>query len=239
MKFYVAGYYLIQGSLKQEWMDKDNLLPEKIWSGSSHICQKIPDSWVLGWTSNRGDIEVEHELERARAMTKLSLEDFSLAQKEFNELLRENQFGFPNVFMNSDVALEKYHQHFAAVPDLKLLGLGLPETYLEQFFTQYSAEEFKPFSVNGVHLKLSQKKICDAKGWIGYDLLGFDGADYCSFLCGSMESEIYEKYGVRYNEYGMIAEFDQAERVSQAIASGEQTAEEGFWAPWLVFELKI
>jgi len=239
VKFYIAGYYLIQGSQKPSWMDKNNLLPDKIWSGSRHICQKFPDSWILGWHTNRGEIEDKQEQENAKAITKLSLNEFSLAQKEFNELLRENQFGFPNVFMKPDVAREKYHRYFAAVPDLKLLCLGLPETYLEQFFAYYNAQGFEPFKLNGVYLKLSQREVCPTNGLIGYDLLGLDGADYCSFLCGSMESEIHENYGVRYNQYGLIDEFNQAEKVAQAITSGVEKAEEGFWAPWLVYELKI
>jgi hypothetical protein len=28
MNFYVAGYYLIQGSSKPDWMDKKNILPD-------------------------------------------------------------------------------------------------------------------------------------------------------------------------------------------------------------------
>jgi hypothetical protein len=239
VKCYVAGYYLIQGSGKQYWMDRNNLLPAKIWSGSRHICQKFPDSWILGWSSNRGELEDKREQENARAITKLSVDEFSLAQKEFNEMLQANQFGFPNVFMEPDVALEKYHRYFAAISDLKLLCLGLPETCLEQFFTYYNTQGFKPFTLNVVYLKLSQREDCPVNSVIGCDLLGFDGADYCSFLCGSMESKIYEKYGVRYNQYGLIDEFNKAEEVAQAIINGVEKAEEGFWAPWLVYEVKI
>lgn len=238
MKFYLAGYYLIQGSPKPSGMDKENLLPDKIWSGSSHICPKFPDAWILGWSSNR-EMEAEHEQEQARKTMKLSVDKFANAQKNFNELFEENLFGFPNVFMTAEVALKKYHQYFAAVPDLKLVGLGLPETYLEKFFASPAVKDLEAAERNGVYRKLSQEEICDQDGSIGYDLLGFDGADYCSFLCGSMESEIHDKYGVQYNQFGLIAKLEQAEHVSQAIASGEEIAEDGFWAPWLVSEIRI
>jgi len=56
MNFYVAGYYLIQGLVKEPWMDKDGLLPERIWSGSKHICPKFPDAWIFGWVNDRGSI---------------------------------------------------------------------------------------------------------------------------------------------------------------------------------------
>ena len=87
-------------------------------------------------------------------------------------------------------------------------------------------------------IEAGQKEIFDGSNPMGFDLLGFDSADYCSFLCGSMGSEIHEKYGVQYNQYSFISEYEQAERVSQAIVSGEEVAEEGFWAPWLVFEIQ-
>ena len=210
MNFYVAGYYLIQGSRKQDWMDKDNLLPEKIWSGSRHISPKFPDSWILSWVSN-GEIDAKQELENAREIIKLSDAEFFIAQKEFNDLFREDQFGFPNVFMDSSVASEKYFQYFGFVSDLKLLGLALPEDYFESFMKQYSSEGFESVTRNGVYKKLSRRSIYDKSyPLIGYDLLGFDGADYCSFLCGSMESEIYQKYGVQYNQFGLISEYEYA-----------------------------
>jgi hypothetical protein len=237
MEFYIAGYYLIQGSQKKNWMDEQNLLPSNVWSGSRHICAKFPDAWVLGWLSSR-EVEAEREREDAREMMKLSLDEFSAAQKDFNELIQGSQFAFPNVFMDSDIAMKKYHQYFSLVPDLKLLGLGLPETYIESFFDKYNTNGFDAVTHNGVYIKLNQKETYKGNSLIGYDLLGYDGGDYCSFLCGSMESEIYEKYGVRYNSYGLISEYEQAEKVSQAIANGEETAEDGFWAPWLVFEIK-
>jgi hypothetical protein len=190
----------------------------------------------LGWHSNR-DTEAQRERENAREIMKVSADEFAIAQKDFNELLSKDQFGFPSVFMNRNIALEKYYQYFAAVADLKLLGFGLPETYLEKFFVQLDAPEFEPFTRNGVYQKLKQQEILEEQS-IGYDLLGFDGADYCSFLCGSMTSEIHEKYGVQFNQLGLVSEYGQAEKVSQSIWDQEQTAEEGFWAPWLVFENK-
>lgn len=219
-------------------MDKDNLLPELIWSGSRHICQKFPDSWILGWTSNK-EIESKRELESAREIIKLSDEEFSASQEDFNVLLEGEQFGFPNVFMKSDIAVQKYHQYFSAVPHLKLLGFALPETHYDEFIAYANPSDSKWISLNGVYLKLSQKEIYRGADSIGYDLLGFDGADYCSFLCGSMEGEIHHKYNVRFNQYGLVSEYEPAEKVSQAIASGEETAEDGFWAPWLVFEIKL
>lgn len=235
MEFYVAGYYLIQASNKKDWMDRDNLLPEKILSGSRHICPKIPDAWIFNWVSDSESVE---DLKYARTQLNLSDYEFSNVQRDFDELFNSDQYGFPNVFMNAEIAHESYKKYFYSVPNLKLLGLAIPETLFDNFVNAYKSDGFMYSRKNGVYKKILQKEKCIYSP-IGFDLLGWSGADYCSFLCGSMESEIHDKYGVQYNQFGLISEYDQAERVSQAIASGEETAEDGFWAPWLVFEIKI
>ena len=220
-------------------MDKDNLLPERIWSGSGHICPKFPDSWILGWKSSRA-VEAEAELKNAREIIKLSDEEFLAGQKDFNRLFQRDLFGFPNVFFSPKIAMEKYHQYFSAVPDIKLLGFALSETYFESNLEEYNSNGFESVSNNGVYRKLQLKELVskDNSG-VGFDLLCFTGADYCSYLCGSMETEIQEKYGVQYNQLGFVTEFQKAEIVSQAIRRGELAAEEGFWAPWLVFEIDL
>jgi hypothetical protein len=216
-------------------MDKSNVLPDKILSGSTHICPKFPDGWIFDWVVDETSIR---EREYAKGIAGLSPSEFSTAQKDFEELLQKNRFGFPNVFMDSNIALEKYNQYFHSVPDLKILGFGLPESYIDNFFAEHDSDGFEPIRRNGVYVKLSQKEIYDGNVSIGYDLLCFTGADYCSFLCGSMESEIHDKYGVQYNQYGLISDYEPAEKVSQAIVRGDEVAEEGFWAPWLVFEIQ-
>jgi hypothetical protein len=160
-------------------------------------------------------------------------------QKDFQELFNKDQFGFPNVFMDPDTALEKYHLYFHQVPNLKPLGFGLPEIYLDSFIEEYDKPGFELVANNGVHQKLMQRDVANTNGLeIGYDLLCFDVADYCSFLCGSMEREIQQKYAVQYNQYGLVSEYEPADRVVRAIRRGEEPAETGFWAPWLVFEIK-
>lgn len=236
MIFYTCGYFLIQASSKLAWTDKNGLLPDRLWSGSRHICNKYPDSWILGWPSNQGAEYDKKERDFARESMKVSESKFVEAQNDFNHLYESQQFGFPNVFMNSELALEKYHQYFYSVLDLKLLGLALPETYFEGFFAQFDSTGFQPTTHNGIYLKLRQKEIYKDGNVLGYDLLGFDGGEFCSFLCDSLEIKMHQEYGVQYNQYGFISEYSQAEKVSQAIARRDEVVEGGFWSPWLVFE---
>lgn len=239
MMFYIAGYFLIQASLKPAWMDKNGLLPDRLWSGSRHICKKYPDAWILGWPSNQGAKYDGEEREQARRTMKASESEFAVVQSDFNSLYENQQFGFPNVFMRSDLALERYHQYFHSVPDVKLLGLALPETYFESFFSQFESVGFQSTTHNGVYLKLRKKEICNDENVLGYDLLGFDGGEFCSFLCNSLETKMHQDYDVQYNQYGFISEYGQAEKVSQAIARGDEIVEDGFWSPWLVFEIPL
>ncbi len=139
---------------------------------------------------------------------------FLAAQKDFSELFRMDRFGFPNVFMDSNAVVEKYHQYFHTIPNLKIIGLALPETYMEDFFEHYDLRSVKPFRPNGVSLKLNQEEEADKDNTsMGFDLLCFTGADYCSFLCSQLENKMHDQYGVQYNEYGLISDFETVERI--------------------------
>ena len=237
MEFFVSGYYLVQASRKDKpWMDKDGLLPAKIWSGSSHICAKYPDAWILKWVSGYGK---EDKREEAKKSMDLSAAEFTHAQDKFDELLAQEKFGFPNVYVNRELALESFHQFFRSMPDLKLLGLGLPESRWEEFMTQYDSEGFEPITRNGVYKKLLEREYVSNGHILGYDALGFEGADFCSLLCSGSERDAHYEYGATYNEFGLITEFEPAEQVSEAFSQNKIRLHDGFWCPWLVFELEL
>jgi len=154
-------------------------------------------------------------------------------------LLAQNKFGFPNVWMSPDLAIEQYRILFHSIPDVKLLGLALPETYWDEFMKQYNSAGFEAITRNGVYKKLSQREYYLEGKQIGYDVLGFEGADFCSLLCSGSERDAYYPYGARYNQFGFITEYEPAARISEAISQNVIQLEDGFWCPWLVIELDL
>src|SRR5690349_5455635 len=95
-KFVVGGYYFIQASKPQPWMNAKSL-PPLVMSVSRCLCEKIPDAWIFPWNTNPDPRE-----ERRRYQKALELNDseFQELQDQFDKLLAIEEFGYPNVFIN-------------------------------------------------------------------------------------------------------------------------------------------
>jgi hypothetical protein len=229
--FIVGGYYLIQGAPIQKWMNAE-LLPPILWSASSCICKKVPDAWVFPWTK-----QPDPQKERKFYQDALGLNDneFIGLQQLFDKHLRENEFGYPNVFMSYQIVQHACFQFFCRLPNLKLVSIALPENEVQDFIDKF--EPHGNIAENGVPKKLRQYQKLEPHAMpVGYEVIGFDGADFHSLICSSMEEEVNTEYGVHFNRYGLIDKFDEAVRIVQDIRLGNLIVEEGYWAPWLISE---
>jgi hypothetical protein len=222
---------LIQGTPLQKWMNTE-LLPPILWSASSCICKKVPDAWVFPWTK-----QPDPQNERKFYQEALGLNDnqFIGLQQGFDKYLRENEFGYPNVFMSDQVAQHAYSQFFCRLPNLKLVSIALPENEVQNFIDKFEPHGY--IAENGVPKKLRQyQKLESQATLIGNEVIGYDGADFHSLICSSMEEEVNSESGVYFNRYGLIDKFDEAARIVHDIRSGSLVVEEGYWAPWLISE---
>jgi len=231
MEFIVGGYYLVKGAKLQKWMNT-KLLPPVIWSASRCICEKVPDAWIFSWTENPNPREERRKYQQDLGLTNAQ---FLELQKLFDTLLDQNEFGYPNVYMSYRLALDFYSQFFRRIPDLKLISIALPKVDVQGFIDKHEPRE--NIAENGVRKKLRQFQRLESDAFpIGYDVIGYDYADFHSLICGSMEQEIYSKYGVRFNSYGLIDSFEDTISIIRDIRSGALMAEEGYWASWLIAE---
>lgn len=231
MEFIVGGYYLIQGAPTQKWMNAE-LLPPILWSASRCICEKVPDAWIFPWTT-----KPDPQIERDTYQEALGLNDIEFIglQKLFDTHLRENDFGYPNVFMGYQLAQRAYSQFFYQLPNLKLVSIALPENEVQNFIDAFKQQG--NVAENGVPKKLRQYQKLDLQATpIGYEVIGFDGADFHSLICSSMEEEVNSEYGVNFNRYGLMSKFEEVAHIVQDIRSGSLVVEEGYWAPWLISE---
>jgi hypothetical protein len=119
-----------------------------------------------------------------------------------------------------------------------LISISLPKEEVENFI-----EENKPsqgIGENGITIKLRQCQILEEGGkCLGFEVLGYDYADFHSLVCGSMEEEINSKYKVNFNQYGLIDRFEDTISIVRDIREGTLDAEEGYWASWLVSEYPL
>jgi hypothetical protein len=119
-----------------------------------------------------------------------------------------------------------------------LIGIALPESDVQEFI-----DEFEPrgnVAENGVRQKLRQYQRVESQATpLGYDVIGYDGADFHSLICGSMEAEVHSQYGIRFNRYGLVDSFEDTIPIIRDIRSGAVVAEEGHWASWLISEYPL
>jgi hypothetical protein len=234
MDFIVGGYYLIRGAPLQKWMNA-KLLPPVIWSASQCICKKLPDAWVFPWTTHPNPQKERMEYQKLLGLTDT---EFINLQIIFDKKLKQNEFGYPNVFMSCELAQNVYSQFFYRLTDLKLISIALPENEVQNLIDKF--EPYGNIAENGVRKKLRQYQKLESRATpIGYEVIGYDGADFHSLICSSMEEEVNLKYGVRFNPYGLIDVFEDTARIVHDMRTGTLLAEEGYWASWLISEYPI
>jgi len=209
-------------------MHKD-LLPPMLWSASTHICKSLPDAWVFTWTADKHSVT---ERETYRNSLNLSQNKFLEMQTWFDALLNEDLFGYPNVFFDLEYARLAYHRFFQ-IPNVKLLSIALSEIFVDDFI-----EEFTPgpgIGENGVRKKLRQKVALEEDGqFLGYEILGHDYANFCSFLCNSLEKEYQTGLGIAFNEFGLIQTYGDALKAAEYTMRPDVGAEPLSWHPWRV-----
>jgi hypothetical protein len=226
--YIIAGHYLILAALIQNWKRR-KILPPKIWSISRCISPKLPDSWVFTWTTDEGS---RQERQIVNEILQMSDSEFLAFQKHFDRLFDEGLFGFPNVFMDLNIAKRMYSQYFQRIHNIKLITIGLPGSLREEFLESF---KMPGYSENGVYIKINAGEPLRAyEKILGYDVAGYDGADFRSFLCNGFEQELYENLRISINQYGLISSVHEAEAAASYIR--KTRAADEFWCPWLVVE---
>jgi hypothetical protein len=238
-KFVVAGYFFIQASKPPDWMNA-KVLPPFVLSASRCICEKIPDAWIFPRNTNL-DPDEDEERSKYQNAFGLSKQEFEELQNQFDTLLTQEEFGYPNIFMSRALAEDFYARYFYKLPNVRLMSMGLPEKDLRNFIERYRPH--RHIWQNGVPTKLRQYQFVeeDAKH-LGFEVLGFEAADFHSLFCGSTTSddEVLQNYGIKFNQYGLIDRFEDTIAIVQDIR--EETleyVEEGFWAAWLMSEYPL
>lgn len=233
-EFIVGGYYFVQGSKLQSWMNA-KILPPFIWSASRCLCEKVPDAWIFPWNNNPDPRE---ERNRYQSALGLNNDEFKELQSQFDKLFDVDEFGYPNVFMSRTLAEDFYARYFYKLPNIKLISISLPEDEVANFIKEYKLP--KGAGENGITKKLRQHQILETDGiCLGFEVLGYDYADFHSLICGSLEEELVSKYKIKFNQFGLIDRFESTISVVRDIREGTLFPEEGYWASWLVSEYTL
>lgn len=230
MHYLSAGYYLILPTLRKEYMDKTTV-PESVLSVSECICTHYPDISIL-W----GKSEVKKD--RYMEQLGLSLNTFQLLEQWIEEHRRTGDVLFPQVFSNLNAAKTFVNRFLNHLPDIRIIGIGLPEQYKVDFLEDvaaFSSKNPEPYAVEKI---VSQHLSTDMEGSekIGYEVLGFDSGSFHSYFCNGLEREFSHDFNLSLNSHGLIHTFEEADRYSDYCNELGEATEAVLWFPWAIFE---
>jgi hypothetical protein len=234
---YISGGYLItqpvDGVAPNQWLREfggvtEDLLPSQFFSVGMCAAKHAP---VFGW------VDIEHE----------SYIQFGVPMARIPELnawadikSREYKIGYPNLFIQLDVAREYLQRFTAGSVENHILGIALHKSRLDQIA---KLERRYPSTVGTTGAKIAgfgergfaQSLKLDKPSLPG-EILGFDviccetGIDH-SWICNGFAADGLQKFGFRPNQFGLIDEKSDADKMTDYAQTRGETGE---WLPVLV-----
>ncbi|MFQ5909648.1 MAG: hypothetical protein ACE5IJ_02880 [Thermoplasmata archaeon] len=155
MAYYSAGYLIIGKRDREEWMD-DRILPTKVVSASSCICEGYPYVWDLfgTWRTRRGGVSTftvtrwplgrkspggseywtqDEIIKHAKDKLNLDRKSFSKLGKWVKKEYEAKHIEFPHIFLGLNTAREFYRKFLQHIPDLELIGIGFPKESIDKY----------------------------------------------------------------------------------------------------------
>ncbi len=121
------------------------------------------------------------------------------------------------MFYSPDAA-RNFIRHFELNTDnLFIIGAGLPKELHRAWLEEEPDNE-------GIAKRVKQAIPIENSGeQIGYDVVSYSYTDFAhSWLCSGLEKDMYELFGIRTNQHGLLATSTDAKRVNDWIAEDNE-----------------
>ena len=224
------GYLLVRAVPRPPYVSAE-LIPETVVSASVCISPQFPGPNALSWV-------IASDEERADALASTGL---PAARHEeaivWATAAHGSELGWPSVCRSAAVALVARERFFPNDEAMRVIGLGLPQQFVDDFIAQatppQSPPQYAPMGKSG-HLEALEKREPLAPGG---RLLGFEPVNLelwsldHSWLCNGLEVHCAGALNIRPAANGLLATLDEAIRCRNEIARGEVGAEPGPWYP--------
>jgi hypothetical protein len=219
--YYSGGYILLRAN-KPDWPQlKTDLLPDKLVS-LSHLCPKVNVNW--GWVTGDKDVALSFGIPEAK------LNEFAAwCAKEF-----ESDMDMYSVFHSTDAARRFARRFLTNTTDLYLIGTGLNKE-IEESNWRYESEA----PTFGISKNIEQHFPLEVGGIsLGFEVVSFSYDNFShSWLCNYLHQDMHQLFDIRPNEYGLIATYDEANKVYDWITEDKMKgsrAEPEPYDPWLL-----
>lgn len=225
MKFYLGGYYLVKIN-----KNDTETIPETIYTVTNCINILIPSLNGLKWVTSSS-----HDNKKIMDSIDIDENGFLLLQEWVSEKFDESEFTISGSFNRINIVKEFIKKFVIKKDNLKLLAIYLPEEYYSNFIDDnYEEGTQSDREISSViKLKIEEDNLGST---IGFDLLGYEiGGDFHSFHCHNLKSELIEKLKINFNQYELIANYQDAKKALGYI-NIEGNAEPVRWDIWKVKE---
>ena len=230
MDFISGGYYIIAPTIRQEYMDKE-IIPNRIVSVSECICDMHPEINIFWGGSKVNKLKYIKDLN-------ISEVKYKEMEKWIQDKFDLREFEYPQILPSLNIANEFFSTFLSDVKDLKIIGIGLPNNYLESFLDEEDTIIKTSEERTGLENILLRKEfIVDGTTSIkGYEILGYETNTFHSYLCNGLEKEFKNQFDFSLNKNGFIKSLAEAERCCDIANDEKLGTEPVYWLPWAIFE---
>lgn len=219
----LGGYYIIAQSKRQEWMN-DKVIPNIVLSASRCICENYPNIDII-WNKS------EKKKYDYRKLLGLSIGTYEEMENWVMEGYQNGKFDYPDVFNTLESAIEFNNKFLINMPNLRVIGLGLPSKYTYDFLEDQNGYK------HGVYNNIKKSLTINGHGKVlGYEILGYEYGSFHSYICNGIEDDYYERFKLGLNKYGFISDFGEADSLSEYTNQEIEGTEPVLWLPWIIAE---
>ena len=229
MEVFLGGYFIITPVVRPDYMDKQ-LIPDTILSASDCICDFHPEIDVL-WGRSK---EAKHQYIKR---LNISQSTYEVMENWIGSKFEEGIFAYPQVFTTIELAKEFLHKYLSRLSDVKIIGIGLTEKYVDKFI-----EYEEPLNIQenqyGIEKLLLNRILVEEKDskFMGYEILGYEFGAFHSYLCNGLEKDFNEHFKFRLNKNGFIPSPEDAARYCEYSNGEDVGTEPVLWLPWAIYE---
>jgi hypothetical protein len=223
MSDYVSGGYYVVKAIPRP-RDLSDILPSNLLTISDCFTAVVRD--IIQLQSDN--------YENVRDAIADEAKEFAIPQSQIPELVtwaKAQHNTHYLVFSEVDPALE-LRGRFITDTSTHVVGIGLHTSLLESFESQLSKDVNKGYGL--VELMNEKRSLADNGRPIGFEPLGFEGTKFHSWLCHYAPDEVYKRFGIRPNLYGLIDKLEDARQVNEYLL--QTGAEPAIWEPWVLFD---
>jgi hypothetical protein len=219
-----GGYFLVRPG-RPDWGSSFwNFVPEGDLISLSHcVCRdRLEVSW--GWTHGNREAALRFGIADER------WEEFRAWCE--GEFLNHESVDFDGMFHSVNGARAFVRQFNINHLDLALIGAALPKALIDLWSDEAPAPA-------GIDKRIRARLAVEPGGDVlGYDVVSFGFGDFGhSWLCSGLDKDMYDLFGIRANNYGLLATFQEAKQVYDWIAEDDckgQRAEPEPYDFWLL-----